>query len=158
LKAAASWLEVHGDDVQLSGCVSTLAHTVERSVLVAASAEEVWEALTDASLLSEWLAEEVQLEPWEGGEVVCRYADGEERRGEVSLVEEAERLAFEWRREGEEPSRVELIVDAVGAETRVTVVESGAWPAASPVPALMAPAWDSRLRLLGLAVGRLAPA
>ena len=50
-------------------------------------------------LLGEWLADEVELDPREGGELLCRYADGEERRGEVELVEEAERLAFHWRRE-----------------------------------------------------------
>jgi uncharacterized protein YndB with AHSA1/START domain len=122
---------------------------------VAAPAHDVWEALTDASLLSEWLAEEVHLEPWEGGEVVCRYADGEERHGDVRLVEEAERLAFEWRREGEEPSRVELTVEPVGTGTRVTVIESGAWPAASPTPALLGAAWGARLRALPLALGRL---
>jgi uncharacterized protein YndB with AHSA1/START domain len=120
-----------------------------------ASAQQVWEALTDASMLSEWLADEVQLEPWEGGEVVCRDEDGKERRGEVRLVEEGERLAFEWWREGEAPSRVELTVDAVGTETRVTVIESGSWPAASPAPALLAAAWDTRLRTLPLALGRL---
>jgi uncharacterized protein YndB with AHSA1/START domain len=138
--------------VQLFGCVSTLAHTVERSVLVAASAEEVWEALTDASLLGEWLAEEVEIEPWEGGEVVCRYANGEERRGEVSLVEEAERLAFEWCREGKAPSRVELTVDAVANGTRVTVIESGDWPGST---APVAAAWGVRLRALPLVLGRL---
>jgi uncharacterized protein YndB with AHSA1/START domain len=142
--------------VQPFGCVSTLAHTVERSVVVAASAERVWEALTDSSLLAEWLADEVELEPWEGGEVVCRYADGEERRGEVSLVEKAERLAFEWRREGEARSRVDLTVDAVAGGTRVTVIESGDWPAAGPT--LVAHGWSARLRSLPLAIGRLVPA
>jgi uncharacterized protein YndB with AHSA1/START domain len=132
--------------------MSTLAHTVERSVVVAASAERVWEALTDSSLLAEWLADEVELEPWEGGEVVCRYADGEERHGEVALVEEAERLAFEWHREGEAPSRVELTVDAVAGGTRVTVIESGDWPVA---PTLLAAGWSARLRALPLALGRL---
>jgi uncharacterized protein YndB with AHSA1/START domain len=132
--------------------VSTLAHTVERSVVVAAPAERVWEALTDATLLGEWLADEVEVEAWEGGEVVCRYEDGEERRGEVFLVEEAERLAFEWRREGEETSRVELILDAVADGTRVTVVESGDWPGS---PALLAAGWAARLRALPLVLGRL---
>ncbi len=134
--------------------MSTLAHTVERSVVVAASAERVWEALTDSSLLEEWFADEVELEPWEGGELVCRYADGEERRGEVALVEEAERLAFEWHREGEGPSRVELTIDAVADGTRVTVIESGDWPA----PTLLAAGWSARLRALPLALGRLVPA
>jgi len=132
--------------------VSTLAHTVERSVVVPAPAERVWEALTDSSLLSEWLAEDVELEPWEGGEVLCRYADGEERRGEVCLVEEAERLAFEWHREGERTSRVELILDPVATGTRVTVIESGDWPGS---PTLLAASWGARLRTLPLVLGRL---
>lgn len=132
--------------------MSTLAHTVERSVVVGVSAERAWEALTDSSLLSEWLAGEVELEPWEGGEVVCRYEDGEERRGEVVAVEEAERLAFEWRRRGEPASRVELILDVVAAGTRVSVVESGDWHVS---PALLAAGWGARLRALPLALGRL---
>ena len=80
-------------DVQLSSCVSTLAHTVTRSVFLDAAPGRVWDAITDERALSEWLAPEVELEPREGGEVVCRYEDGEERRGEVEVVEEAERLA-----------------------------------------------------------------
>ena len=61
-----------------------LPHTVTRSVLLAAAPAEVWEALTDESILREWLAAEVEIEPREGGELVCRYEDGEERRGEVT--------------------------------------------------------------------------
>ena len=41
--------------------MSTLAHTVERSVLVEAPAEEVREALRDEEFLSEWLEEDVEL-------------------------------------------------------------------------------------------------
>jgi uncharacterized protein YndB with AHSA1/START domain len=142
--------------------VSNLPHTVTRSVLLDAAPTEVWEALTDETALSEWLAPEVELEPEEGGEVVCRYEDGSERRGEVELVEEAERLAFSWRREGGEPSRVELIVDAVAGGTRVTVVETAGrradlWsmsPRIGPSTAVGG-AWGGRLTALGMVVGRL---
>jgi uncharacterized protein YndB with AHSA1/START domain len=132
--------------------VFNLPHTVSRSVLLEAPPEEVWEAITDAAALSEWLAAEVELEPREGGEIVCRYADGEERRGEVELVEEAERLAFHWRREGAGPSRVELLVDAVAGGSRVTVIETGLAPGTAP---LLAAAWTPRLRALRTVVGRL---
>lgn len=132
--------------------MSTLAHTVERSVVVEAPADEVWEAITDESLLSEWLADEVELDPRAGGEVVCRYEDGEERRGEVTLVEEAEQLAFEWRRRGEAPSRVELVVEAVARGTRVVVTESGPARSASP---LLAAGWSARLGALSRLPGRL---
>ncbi|MGV1047090.1 MAG: SRPBCC family protein [Solirubrobacterales bacterium] len=130
--------------------MSTLAHTVTRSVLIDAAPEEVWEAITDEAALSEWLAPEVELEPHEGGEIVCRYEDGSERRGEVELVEEAERLSFHWWREQAGPSQVELIVDAVAAGTRLTVVETSFAP-----PALIASSWAPRLASLRLLPGRL---
>ena len=95
-----------------------------RSVELDAAPAEVWDALTEDALLAEWLADEVELEAEPGGEIVCRYADGEERRGEVELVEEAERLAWSWRREGIGPSRVELVLDAVADRTRLTVTET----------------------------------
>jgi uncharacterized protein YndB with AHSA1/START domain len=131
--------------------VFNLPHTVTRSVLLTAAPEEVWEVLTDETALGEWLADEVELEPREGGELVCRYEDGEERRGEVELVEEAERLAFHWRREGGEPSRVEFVVDAVAGGTRLTVIETSH----SAGPMLLASGWAPRLASLRLTLGRL---
>jgi uncharacterized protein YndB with AHSA1/START domain len=128
------------------------AATVKRSVVLDAPPDEVWEALTDAVVLSDWLAPEVELDPREGGEIVCRYEDGEERRGQIELVEEAERLAFEWRRKGGAPSRVELLIDAVAGGTRVTVSETAADVTASP---LLATSWVSPLASLRLVMGRL---
>jgi uncharacterized protein YndB with AHSA1/START domain len=100
------------------------AERVTRSVELDAAPAEVWDALTEDTLLGEWLADEVELEAEPGGEIFCRYADGEERRGEVELVEEAKRLAWSWRREGGAPSRVELVLDAVADRTRLTVIET----------------------------------
>lgn len=130
--------------------MSTLAHTVSRSVVIDAAPAEVWESITDEAALSEWLAPAVELEPREGGEIVCRYEDGEERRGEVELVEEAERLAFHWCREGFGRSQVELIVDAVAEGTRLTVVETSA-----AGPMLLASSWTGQLNALRLSLGRL---
>ena len=128
-----------------------------RSVDLEAAPTEVWDALTEETLLSEWLADEVELEAEPGGEIVCRYADGEERRGEVELVEEAERLAWSWWREdGEGPSRVELVLDAVADGTRLTVIETrsavletGALRASGP---LLAATWGTPLARLRTAV------
>ena len=128
-----------------------LPHTVTRSVLIAAAPAEVWEALTEESALREWLAAEVEIEPHEGGELVCRYEDGEERRGRIELVEEAERLAFHWRREGGEPSRVEFLVDAVADGTRLTVIETSF----AAAPTLLAAGWTTRLGSLRLTLGHL---
>jgi uncharacterized protein YndB with AHSA1/START domain len=139
--------------------VLNLPHTVTRSVLLPASPAEVWEALTEESALRGWLAAEVEIEPHEGGELVCRYEDGEERRGEVELVEEAERLAFNWRREGGEASRVEFLVDAVAEGTRLTVIETGRRRDDSSIIASRfrpsAAGWTARLGSLRLVLGRL---
>ncbi len=133
--------------------MSTLAHTVSRTVVLDAAPERVWEAITDEAALSEWLAPEVELDPREGGELVCRYEDGSERRGEVELVEEAERLAFRWWREDAgRPSRVEFALDAIADGTRLVVTESGLVPSAAP---LLAAGWSSRLQALRLQLGRL---
>jgi len=131
--------------------VFNLAHTVKRTILLDAPPSEVWEALTDEALLREWLAPEVELEPREGGELICRFEDGEERRGEVAVVEEAERLAFHWHRTDGGESWVEWIVDAVADGTRLTVIETAA-PAG---PMLGAAAWSPRLATIRLVLGRL---
>ena len=130
---------------------------VTRSVELDAAPAEVWDALTEDALLGEWLADEVELEAEPGGEIVCRYADGEERHGEVELVEEAERLAWSWRREGGAPSRVELVLDAVADRTRLTVIETespgletGALSASGPLP--HASTWGMPLARLQAAV------
>ncbi len=132
---------------------------VVRSVELDAAPAEVWDALTEEALLAEWLADEVEIEAEPGGEIVCRYAGGEERRGEVELVEEAERLAWSWRREGGGESRVELVLDAVAERTRLTVIETAP---KSPVletgasgtsgPLLLAGSWGAPLARLRAAV------
>ena len=124
---------------------------VSRSVELDAAPAEVWDALTEEALLTEWLADEVEIEAEPGGEIVCRYADGEERRGEVELVEEAERLAWSWRREGgSQPSRVELVLDAVAERTRLTVIETA--PLRATGPLLLAGTWGAPLARLRTAV------
>jgi uncharacterized protein YndB with AHSA1/START domain len=117
---------------------------VTRSVELDAAPAEVWDALTEDALLAEWLADEVEIEAEPGGQIVCRYADGEERRGEIELVEEAERLAWSWRRDGGAPSRVELVLDAVAERTRLTVIETA--PLRADGPLLLASAAGPRLR------------
>jgi uncharacterized protein YndB with AHSA1/START domain len=95
---------------------------VRREVELDAAPEDVWEAMTSERLLSEWLADEVELEPQEGAP--ARFRDGdEEREGTVVRVEEGRLLSFTWSRAGEPPSEVELTVDAISRGSRVVVVE-----------------------------------
>jgi uncharacterized protein YndB with AHSA1/START domain len=124
---------------------------VRREVELEADPAAVWEALTDERLLSEWLADEVELEPVEGSPARFRTSD-EEREGTVVRVEEGRLLAFTWSREGELPSEVELTVDAVAAGSRVVVVERAI---AGPV-AQAAGGWGGRLGALSRATALVA--
>jgi uncharacterized protein YndB with AHSA1/START domain len=124
---------------------------VQRSIDLDAPPEDVWKAIAEESLLREWLAPEVEIDLREGGEIACRYEDGEERRGTVAALEEAEGLAFEWQRDGAGPSRVEFLVDAVAGGTRLTVVETRL--TAGP---LLAASWTPRLTALRTALASLA--
>jgi uncharacterized protein YndB with AHSA1/START domain len=100
---------------------------VERETLVEASPEEVWEALTDEDRLEEWMAPEVELDPFEGGEISVRDGD-DQRTGTVETMEESERFAFTWSRPGEGESFVEFTLEPLPAGTRVTVVETPIGP------------------------------
>ena len=51
--------------------------SIERDLILEAPPEEIWRAVTDEAMLREWLAPEVDLDPWEGGSVLCRTEDGE---------------------------------------------------------------------------------
>jgi uncharacterized protein YndB with AHSA1/START domain len=120
---------------------------VEREAVLDASPDEVWEALTDERLLSEWLADEAELDPVEGGDAVFRFGDGEERHGTVLRVERERSLAFTWARPDEPETQVELTIEPAVSGTRVIVVER----AAPMGPAALAGAWDARLAALGRA-------
>jgi uncharacterized protein YndB with AHSA1/START domain len=92
---------------------------IERELVIEASPEEVWEAITADG----WLADEVQLELYPGGEALFRCA-GETKSGWVEDVQAPERLTFWWAVDDEPATRVELTVAAEGDGARVRVVES----------------------------------
>jgi uncharacterized protein YndB with AHSA1/START domain len=126
------------------------AAAVRRSIDLAAPGAEVWKAITDDALLSDWLAEEVEIDPRPGGALSCRAEDGE-RTGLVELAEEGQRLVFTWRG-GEVASRVEIDLQPLPAGTRLTVretrLEGGGAPSAS--------AWSARLESLRRCLASLA--
>jgi uncharacterized protein YndB with AHSA1/START domain len=125
---------------------------VERERVIEASAEELWEALTDEAVLSQWLGDEVELDPVEGG-LLRVNDDGEERRGRVERVEEGRSIAFTWRRAGEGASSVALTLEPAVSGTRVRVVERAS---AGALTASAARLWEMRLgglaRVLELAL------
>ena len=94
---------------------------VKREIELDAPADEVWRALTDEEELSQWFANDVELELEPGAEGVFRWDDGEERHAIVEEVDPERRFAFTW-----DGSRVVIELDETATGTRVIVVESQA--------------------------------
>ena len=100
---------------------------IRKEIVLEATRDEVWAALTDPLELESWFANDVELELRPGGEATFRWSNGESRHATVTEVEPGERLAFEWDDEGE----VEFTLDDDAEGTRLTIVEtSPAWTTA----------------------------
>jgi len=98
--------------------------TVRREIVLPVERDRAWALLTESRELSEWLADEVDLEPEEGAPLRVRWATGETREGVVEEVEEERRLRFRWDDDATGvPSRVEWTLDDHPGGTRVVVVE-----------------------------------
>jgi uncharacterized protein YndB with AHSA1/START domain len=82
--------------------------------------DEVWEALTDPDQLEEWFANDVELDPREGGAGVFRWDDGDEKHATVVVSEPPERLVLDWDDDGE----VEFTLEETEDGTRLRVRES----------------------------------
>ena len=100
---------------------------IRKEILLPATRDEVWSALTDPEELERWFANDVELDLRPGGAASFRWANGESRHATVTEVEPGERLAFAWEDEGD----VAFTLDDEAAGTRLTVVEtSPAWTTA----------------------------
>ena len=100
---------------------------IRKEVILPATRDEVWAALTDPAELERWFANDVVFELRRGGRARFTWGNGESRRAVVTEVEPGERLAFAWEEEG--AVEFTLADDADG--TRLTVVEtSPAWTTA----------------------------
>ena len=95
----------------------------DSEVLVPASLEETWEAITDPERLGDWLAEGAELELRPGGDLTIPLDDGE-RTGFVEEVDEPRRLVFWWSADEAESSRVEIELEPEPEGTRVRVIET----------------------------------
>jgi uncharacterized protein YndB with AHSA1/START domain len=106
-----------------------LMPAVRREVVLPVDPDRAWELITDPGELEGWLADEVELEPEEGGEVRVEWESGERREGVVEEVDEGRRIVFVW---GEEPSRVVWTLDPVPDGTRFVVTERSLAPVVGP--------------------------
>ena len=74
---------------------------IRKEIVLPATRDEVWSALTDPEELERWFANDVELDLRPGGGASFRWGNGESRHATVREVEPGERLAFEWDEEGE---------------------------------------------------------
>ena len=102
---------------------------IERELSLPGTPADLWPALTDPDWLSSWLADDVSLELWPGGEARFRLGD-EVREGWVEEISPPSpgdepgtsgRLCFWWQADDDSASRVslELIAGADGTILRV---------------------------------------
>ncbi len=108
---------------------------VERSVVLAAPADDVWDAIVEPGRLAAWFGGRVELEARAGGRVLLADDRGE-RWGTVESLEPGRHLVLRlWERShGLTGTRVEFFLDQAEGGTRLTVVESqiesgGGWSA-----------------------------
>ena len=99
---------------------------IRREVILHASPDEVWDALTRAEELGEWFGSEVTIDPRPRGDVTERRADGSIRTGVVLAAGRPYRLVVLWRSEDEDAvaSRMEFTIEEVADGVRLTVLES----------------------------------
>jgi uncharacterized protein YndB with AHSA1/START domain len=111
---------------------------IRKEIVLPATRDEVWSALTDPGELERWFANDVDFDLRPGGGASFHWSNGEERHATVREVEPGRRLAFEWDDEGE----VEFTLEDDEEGTRLTVVETS-------------PAWSTALALRADALARV---
>ena len=101
------------------------AMKVERTVVLPAPPDDVWEAVAEPERLASWFGGHVELEGRPGGRVVLRDDDGE-RWGTVESFEPGRLLVLRlWERSTRlSGTRVAFSLDPDDGGTRLTVVES----------------------------------
>ena len=113
---------------------------IRREIVVAATPDVVWDALTDPGELAAWLGANAEVDLRVGGAVRFRWPDGTERRGVVIDIDPPRRLAFRWRElrassSGFAVADATVVAFTLGVEddaTRVIVTESGGVLASEP--------------------------
>src|SRR5699024_4866986 len=93
--------------------------SVEFTRVFNASAEQVWEALTDATQLAAWLAP-TDLQLAEGGDLSIALPQWPVE-GTISTVDPGRELGYQWRTTDAEPSHVHFTLQPAGIHTRMVL-------------------------------------
>jgi uncharacterized protein YndB with AHSA1/START domain len=118
---------------------------VEKSTIISATPARVFKALTDAKQLSRWLADRVESDPRQGGQIVIDY-DTHEKRGEYRRLIPGVEVGIRWIQfEEQVPEDITgFKIDRVSRGTRVRVVDFATPEDADAMQAL----WAQRLKRL----------
>ena len=134
----------------------------EHELLIDATPEDIWEALTSPEGLDDWLGQGTDVDPVPGGRISTPDVVADRpRRGHVDEVDPQRRLAFTWWPEDDPYDRSELTITLTPAHdgTRVRVVERAIVVAPAVVGTAVASAapadaaWAWRASLVGVRVG-----
>jgi len=103
---------------------------IERTVEIAQPPVKVWAALTTAEGLGTWFGNSASIDLRPGGAAQLSWTEGHLAELRVERVEEPAVFGFTWTIHGlpkDDPRRtyVEFTLEAVGAGTRLKVVETG---------------------------------
>ena len=118
---------------------------IEKSTVIPATPARLYRALTDAKQLSRWLADRVESDPRQGGQIVIDY-DSHKKRGEYRRLIPGIEVGISWT-QFEELVPIDLTgfkLDKVAQGTRVRVVDFAAPDDAAEIQAL----WAQRLKRL----------
>jgi uncharacterized protein YndB with AHSA1/START domain len=102
---------------------------VEQEIVLEASPEELWAALTDPAELPGWFGASVDWDLTPGGRARFTEEDGSQRAGVVEIVRPGSELQFRWwpvgTQEGaaEPATEVHYTLEEVDEGTRLTVTE-----------------------------------
>ena len=121
---------------------------IEKSTVIQATPVRIYRSLTDAKQLSRWMADQVESDPREGGQVVVHY-DGHEKRGEYRRLIRGVEVGIRWT-QFEEAVPIDLTgfrLEKTAQGTRVRVVDFAVPEDAAELQTV----WAQRLkRLKGL--------
>jgi uncharacterized protein YndB with AHSA1/START domain len=118
---------------------------IEKSTVIPATPGRIYKSLTEAKQLSRWLAEQVESDPRQGGQVVVHF-DGHEKRGEYRRLIRGAEVGIRWT-QFEESVPIELTgfkIDKVAQGTRVRVVDFAVPEDAAELQTI----WTQRLKRL----------
>lgn len=97
---------------------------IEREVELMASPEQIWERITDSSMVSEWMGGDVEIEPRPGGRITFSPEAGPDVWGTVEEVVQHERIQWSWRTDEGQPEPIEFELSPAEDGTIVIVRET----------------------------------